>query len=536
MGNLKNDVSEVTPTSVEIVKYSVYLDGINFVDCYYPSNNNGLNSSVFNTNFLMFGYTYNREPIIKGNLNVTWFLPLPFNYEPNLTLWTHNVNSLGKGWAAAYRQTVGCAVGPSEANGIVYVASNSGPIYGINVYTGKIIFKLLLPGTLSMWMPLVYHGILYLGLGGAMFDYQQGLLNAYGGGHRGQYTGVSGLLAVNATTGKPLWFILTKSQAMPTGIIVNNTLVFDDGDGNIYGVNPFNGKILWKFSYDGSGNMASLDYYNGIVIAGFSEAYPVNTSAIVGVYIKNGSLAWIIKLPFAVTSSVGDAVPSVYNDYLVDGFLGYGSGHGPYLSDINAREVLLIANASTGKILVLENVTNKTVHPSDTNNGYNPLVINGTIYLPTIAGTIEAFNLQGKLLWSSPQISNTVIQSAPLLYKNYLIVTTGPNIVVLNASNGKVINIYHTPFIIRQQPIIVGQTLIETTSTNWVFAIPLTNIIYQTEVPPLNITNSTQICFLSTNITTHSTSASNNYIILYVAVVIIILLVIGSIMAFRGKK
>jgi hypothetical protein len=138
---------------------------------------------------------------------------------------------------------------------------------------------------------------------------------------------------------------------------------------------------------------AVLDYYEGIVIAGFSQSYPVNTSALVGVYIRNGSLAWIIKLPFAVTSSVGDAVPAVYNGYLVDGFLGFATGHRPYLSNINAREVLLITNATTGKILVLENVTDKTTHPSDTNNGYNPIVVNGTIYLPTIAGTVEAFNL-----------------------------------------------------------------------------------------------------------------------------------------------
>jgi outer membrane protein assembly factor BamB len=161
-------------------------------------------------------------------------------------------------------------------------------VYAINVYDGEIIFKLLLLGTLSMWMPLIYHGILYLGLGGAMFDYRQGLLNAYGGG---QYTGLSGLLAVYATTGKPLWLILTKSQAMPTGIIVNNTLVFDDGDGNVYCVTPYNGKILWKFSYDGSGNLASLDYYKGIVIAGFSRSYPVNTSALVGGLYKKRKLS-----------------------------------------------------------------------------------------------------------------------------------------------------------------------------------------------------------------------------------------------------
>lgn len=126
-------------------------------------------------------------------------------------------------------------------------------MYAINVHNGKIMFKLLLPGTLSIWIPLMYRGILYLGLGGAMFDYQQGLLNAYGRGLRGQYTGLFGLLAVNANTGRPLWLILTKSQAMPTGIIVNITLVLDDGDGNIYGVTPIMVKYCGSSLTTGAG-------------------------------------------------------------------------------------------------------------------------------------------------------------------------------------------------------------------------------------------------------------------------------------------
>jgi len=68
----------------KVIKFSVYLDGINFIDCYYPNNLPAPNSSMFNSNFLMFGYTYNREPIINANLNASWFLPLPFSYEPDL--------------------------------------------------------------------------------------------------------------------------------------------------------------------------------------------------------------------------------------------------------------------------------------------------------------------------------------------------------------------------------------------------------------------------------------------------------------------
>lgn len=66
----------------KVIKFSVYLDEINFIDCYYPNDLPAPNSSMFNSNFLIFGYTYNREPIINANLNASWFLP--FSYEPNL--------------------------------------------------------------------------------------------------------------------------------------------------------------------------------------------------------------------------------------------------------------------------------------------------------------------------------------------------------------------------------------------------------------------------------------------------------------------
>ncbi|QIW23990.1 hypothetical protein EWF20_07385 [Sulfolobus sp. S-194] len=482
----------------KVIKYSVYLDGINFVDYYYPENLPKITSD--NQTFLEFGLTANREPIINGSLNVSWVVPLQGNFEPNITLWTQNVKLLGKGWAAAFRQTVGCAVGPTYANGVVYVASNAGPVYAINVFTGKVIWELCLPGTLSMWMPLVYKGLVFLGLGGAMFDYQQGMLNAYGGGHRGQYTGVNGLLAINATTGKPIWFILTKSQAMPTGIIIPkyNILVWDDGDGNIYAVNPFTGEILWKDYYDGSANMASLVCNDGIIVAGFSSAYPVNTSALVGIYANNGSIAWIIKLPKALTSSVGDTVPAAYDGYLVDSFLCYVKGKGPYLTNLSGEQYLLIANITTGKIITTIKVSSVLVHPSDTNNGYNALVYNGIIYLPTVSGRIDAFTLQGKLLWKSPVLVNNVLQSAPVLVSNYLIVTAGENIIVLNASNGNIINVFKTPFIIRQQPIVVGNTIIETTSTNWVFAIPVSQIITEKEFQLINFNQTTTtVCYIT---------------------------------------
>ncbi|BBG23332.1 hypothetical protein IC006_0616 [Sulfuracidifex tepidarius] len=60
-------------------------------------------------------------------------------------------------------------------------------------------------------------------------------------------------------------------------------------------------------------------------------------------------------------------------------------------------------------------------------------------------------------------------------------------ILCIRSINGKIINIFRAPFIIRQKPIIVGDTLIEMTSTDWVFAIPIYYVIHMSTFPKINL-------------------------------------------------
>ncbi|MCY0883781.1 MAG: hypothetical protein OWQ50_08455, partial [Acidianus infernus] len=70
--------------------------------------------------------------------------------------------------------------------------------------------------------------------------------------------------------------------------------------------------------------------------------YPVNMFAIITLYANNGTPAYIIKVPFAYGSSVGDAVPAIYCFNLVDSFMGYPIHHGVYLNQIHVRQLLII--------------------------------------------------------------------------------------------------------------------------------------------------------------------------------------------------
>lgn len=269
---------------------------------------------------------------------------------------------------------------------------------------------------------------------------------------------------------------------MPTPVIYNGLVIFDDGDGNIYALNATDGQKVWNYSYDGSANMTSLDLYQGknyaLVIAAFSPGYPVNMSAIVALYANNGSLAWLLKVPFAYGSSVGDAVPAIYGEYLVDSFMGYPIYKGVYLNQIFVRQVLMVVNVTDGNIIYIENITGYG-HPGDY-NGYSPLVYNGVIYLPSrINRTVAAFNLTtGKLIWVSPKLPKASLADQPVYYDGYIIVPNFVNITVLNAENGQIVANYYTGTDLgKDQPVIVGNTLIDDSIWGYVIAIPISQII-----------------------------------------------------------
>ncbi|ARM74652.1 DUF929 family protein [Acidianus manzaensis] len=471
-------VSTVTQESEEFI---TYLHGFGFTTYYYPGNQ----SSTFGpSEWLMYANSPNRNPIFSGNLNANWVYKQAnaFQYG-NITAWEEDNQLLGSEFGSGYEQAAGDAVGPSFANGVVYVGSDSGQLYAINAQTGETIWELTTPAAVIMSEPVVYDGMVYVGLGPATFTYEQGKLNAYGGGHRGLYTGLTGMLAVNATDGVPEWLFLTKSEVMPTAVAYNGMIMFDDGDGNVYAVNANSGKLIWNYSYDGSANMASLDLYQGngyaLLITAFSPGYPVNMSAIVALYVNNGSPAYILKVPFAYGSSVGDAVPAVYGEYLVDSFMGYPVYHGVYLNQIDVRQVLLVANVTNGKIIYVENITGYG-HPGDDNNGFSPLVYGGVIYVPShINRTVAAYNLtNGKLIWISPKMNHASLADQPVYYKDYIIVPDFDHITVLNASNGDLVNKYYVGVDLgKDQPLIIGNTLIDSSIFGYVIAIPISEIL-----------------------------------------------------------
>ena len=461
------------------------IDGFPVCVFYFPNN---VPKNVPQTNsWTLYDNSQNRDAYIPGSLNTSWVYEqmMPAFSFDNISGWENISKEYGAKYIGGYVQTIGDSVPPSYANGIVYAAANNYMLFGINAETGKTIFIAIVPDVI-MTNPLVYKGMVYVTLGGALFDYSQGGLNAYGGGHRGKDTGLNGIMALNATDGKPMWFFITRSQAMPTPVILNDTIYFDDGDGYLYALNATSGKLLWKVGPFGSANMASLDYLdtpNGyIVVAGFSQTYPTNVSEIVGVY-TNGTIAWITKLPFAYDSGPGDAVMTTYNDYVIDGFIsGYPIKNGSLFDyqDIKVRSIILVMNGSSGNIIWIKNVSGY-VYPREGNNGIISTVVNGIIYTDVgKAGKVMAINLtNGNIIWETKLYGSG--SGNPTYVNGYLLIPASYYIEVVNASTGKFINLYPIGQNIgKNSPIVVGDTVIVDGDFGYVEAIPLYYIIHNT--------------------------------------------------------
>ncbi|QKR00806.1 PQQ-binding-like beta-propeller repeat protein [Metallosphaera tengchongensis] len=458
------------------------VDGFPVCVTYFQENSPGLT----NGSWTLFDNSTNRVPSIPGELNVSWVFQqeMPAFQLGNISGWVNLIKDYTPQFREGYVQMMGDAVPPSYANGMVYIAASDGFLYAIDAENGKPVFIDMIPSTL-MSQPLIYHDIVYVGLGGAFFTYGQGLLNAYGGGHRGQFTGLSGLMALNASDGRPIWFFVTKSQVMPTPLILNGTIYFDDGDGFIYALNATTGKLEWKLGPFGTANMASLDYVNltsPIIVAGFSSSYPVNVSSIVGVS-TNGKVVWRTYLPFTYDSGPGDAVMAVSGDYVVDGFIsGYPIRHGILPNETLAREIVVSLNATNGRIIWVRNVSGYAV-PTGANNGESPAIVHGIVMVNDRKdGLIMALNLSnGRLIWNDSLVKLAPGLIGPTYVDGYVLNPDFQYIQVINASTGKVVNLYPTgQDLVIDTPLVVGQTVIVDGGFGYVEAIPLYFVVHNT--------------------------------------------------------
>ncbi len=132
-------------------------------------------------------------------------------------------------WKRATRGPV--ASSPALAGGMVFATSYDGKLYGLNAETGAVKWKF-----------------------------------SSGGERRFEAKGLDGMEPKNQTIADPLDVFLSSP------VVVNGTIYFGSGDGNLYAINAATGEPVWKFK-TGDVVHASPAYADGVLYCGSWDSY-----------------------------------------------------------------------------------------------------------------------------------------------------------------------------------------------------------------------------------------------------------------------
>lgn len=369
----------------------------------------------------------------------------------------------------AVRDLVGIPVGVSVVDGVVYVPNDNGHLYALNATNGKLLWEFNALNQI-MTTPIVAQTtkgtLVYVGGGNADFAYSEAVKFAVPGSQVIRGTGISGIYALDAKTGKPVWAYHTQGQDMPTPVYYKQKILFGNGDGHVYALDAETGRLLWKTEIKSFVSMSSATLAgNRVIMAG------THPDSVYAVDADTGKLAWKTQPENVFSSSMGDCAPAASDGVVVTQIETTTSKPG-----FAGSEELGI-DAATGRILWKTSLGVGKVPPR--NKDAVPMIKAGVVYTGSpVTNTAYALELKtGKVLWSRPL---SRMKAAPSVDGQYVFFPVADGtIFVLDRKNGEVINAYKSgnggfgP----QNAVIVNHTLYIGTNFGWVYAIPTRELI-----------------------------------------------------------
>ncbi|MDE2482722.1 MAG: PQQ-like beta-propeller repeat protein, partial [bacterium] len=122
--------------------------------------------------------------------------------------------------------TDGTNATPVVANGRVFIDGNGHVLWTLDLYTGSVLWQQLAGNELS-GVPLLYNGVVIISQG------------------QPSGRGANGIVGIDATTGKRLWYASLDGSGTPTPAIVDGQLVNHDSTGELEVFDPTTGTERW---------------------------------------------------------------------------------------------------------------------------------------------------------------------------------------------------------------------------------------------------------------------------------------------------
>lgn len=393
-----------------------------------------------------------------------------------------DLSNLGaRGAPVKMTQNLGNAVGVTAVGGIIYAESDDYHLYALNARTGALLWQTGPLVNNLMGNPIVQGNMVYVTAGDTGFPFSQVLKYELSGGQASLVRGLmySALYAFNRYTGRLVWRQDFHGNAMPSPVIVGQTIYEPTGGGNLWALNANTGQLERKTALGGFDSMSSPNVYvnptthQTEIIVGTSDS-----NHVVAVNATTGQILWTQKTALNIfNTGMGDNSPTVdetHNLVIQDSVVNFDKTLG------TTNLAVYAMNATNGSVLWSTNLGVGSAPPAY--KAGVSMVHDGIVYVGSpVTSTFYALNEStGSILWTFPFVGagpagagrgNAVIADGVLW------VAAGPQIYALNPYTGQELG-HYTPggrFGI-VNPVIVGGTMYVDNSYDWVQAIPLKTI------------------------------------------------------------
>ncbi|HUE02346.1 MAG TPA: PQQ-binding-like beta-propeller repeat protein [Bryobacteraceae bacterium] len=306
---------------------------------------------------------------------------------------------------------------PVWHDGTLYFGGDDGNVYAVDAASGKQNWKYLTNGPVPA-TPAVAAGLVYFPSYDGRFyavDAKTGMLKwkfTTGGERRFEAKGIHGMQPQNQTIADPYDVFLSSP------VVVNGSVYFGSGDGNLYALDAANGNLRWKFP-TGDVVHASPAYDAGVIYVGSwdSNFYAVDAETGKEKWRFHGGEDPAIhnQVGFQSSPAVMDGV--VYTGCRDSNLYALDAATGKEKWRVNNRGSWVIASPAVmggkgGKVLfatsdsslfqAVDAATGKLIYKQDT-KAYvfsSPAVAGDLAYTGVLNGTLEARDLNtGAALW-----------------------------------------------------------------------------------------------------------------------------------------
>lgn len=348
---------------------------------------------------------------------------------------------------------------PVIANGKMFVGNHgTGALQAFDLATGDVLWSEQAPNWVHSEM-IYADGTIFVGFGNR-FAHEEIP------GVRG--SGESGVLALDADTGKQLWRFDTVGEVMPTPVVVNGAVYVVTGDRTLYKIDPASGEELHRTDIGHVVSMSSPAEHDGKLFFGAGSPAPYSFFSY---DTATDKFAWSREFP-EFNRGLDDVPPAVdegivvttANAVRVPGSSGEREEHTIVAMDEKSGEELWRKSLGTG--------------PAPTNNRSGaPTIDGGKVFVgsPTTSAAY-AFDLRtGKQLWRNPV---GAIKGAPVIDGNdaYFSTTSG-DVFRLDATTGAITGKLQLEGALAPAgPIIVDDTLVVPSQNKRVYFTPLEEI------------------------------------------------------------